>query len=96
MNTRTLNEKCARDKDDERHMCPLQLDTIERCLDLWTNEGDLVLSPFAGIGSEGYCAINMGRRFIGAELKKSYFDVAVNNLREASSPKKQMALFDAK
>lgn len=91
--TRTLNEKCARDKDDERHMCPLQLDVIERCLDLWTNEGDLVLSPFAGIGSEGFCSINMGRKFIGAELKKSYFDVAVRNLQQASSPKKQMRLF---
>jgi DNA modification methylase len=91
--TRTLNEKQARDKDDERHMCPLQLDTIERCLDLWTNPGDLVLSPFAGIGSEGYSAVNMGRRFIGAELKKSYFDVAVRNLQEASAPKKQMDLF---
>jgi hypothetical protein len=91
--TRTLNEKQARDKDDERHMCPLQLDTIERCLDLWTNPGDMVLSPFAGIGSEGYSAVNMGRRFIGAELKKSYFDVAVRNLQEASAPKKQMDLF---
>lgn len=91
--TDTLNYKQARDKDDERHMCPLQLPVIERCIDLWTNEGDTVLSPFAGIGSEGYGAIKQGRKFIGVELKKSYFDVAVRNLSEAASPKKQMALF---
>lgn len=91
--TKTLNCKLARDKDDERHMCPLQTQVIERCLDLWTNEGDLVLSPFAGIGSEGYCSLQMGRRFIGAELKPSYYNVAVRNLSEASSPKKQLSLF---
>ncbi len=91
--TNTLNYKQARDKDDERHMCPLQLDVIERCIDLWTNENDLILSPFAGIGSEGYGALMQGRKFIGAELKKSYFDVAVRNLTEASQPKKQMELF---
>lgn len=91
--TRTLNEKLAREKDDERHMCPLSLDVIERCIELWTNEKDLILSPFTGIGSEGYCALNMGRRFVGAELKKSYFDVAAKNLTEASSTKKQLALF---
>lgn len=91
--TRTLNEKLAREKDDERHMCPLQLDVIDRCLDLWTNPDDLIFSPFTGIGSEGWCSINMGRRFIGAELKKSYFDVAVKNLKGASGPK-QKAIFD--
>jgi hypothetical protein len=92
--TRTLNEKLAREKNDERHMCPLQLDTIERCIELWTNEGDTVLSPFAGIGSEGYCALKMGRKFIGIELKKSYFDVAVNNLNEVKKQsKQQMSLF---
>lgn len=91
--TRTLNQKQARDKDDERHMCPLQLDTIERCIDLWTNEGDTVFSPFTGIGSEGYGALNMGRKFIGSELKESYYNVALKNLREASAPKKQMSLF---
>lgn len=68
--TRTLNYKQARDKDDERHMCPLQLTVIERCIELWTNKKDTVLSPFAGIGSEGYGALGMGRKFIGAELKK--------------------------
>jgi DNA modification methylase len=93
--TRTLNEKQARDKDDERHMCPLQLDTIERCLELWSNPGDVVFSPFLGIGSEGYCSLQMDRKFIGIELKKSYFDVAVKNIIEASSPKKQMEMFNA-
>jgi len=92
--TRTLNEKLAREKDDERHMCPLQLDTIERCLELWTNEGDTVLSPFGGIGSEGYCSLQMGRKFIGIELKKSYFDVAIKNLKDAKhQQKQQMSLF---
>jgi len=91
--TRTLNERQAREKDDERHMCPLQLDVIERCVDLWTNEGDTVFSPFAGIGSEGYGALNLGRKFVGAELKKSYFDCAVKNITEASKPKKQLSLF---
>lgn len=91
--TRTLNEKLAREKNDERHMCPLSLDVIERCIELWTNEGDLISSPFTGIGSEGYSALNMGRRFIGSELKKSYFDVAVKNLSEACKTEKQLSLF---
>lgn len=85
--TRTLNEKNARDKNDERHMCPLQLDVIERCIDLWTNENDIVLSPFAGIGSEGYGALNMNRKFIGIELKESYFKEAIKNLKKASALK---------
>jgi len=93
--TRTLNEKLAREKEDERHMCPLQLDVIERCIELWTNPDDKILSPFAGIGSEGYCALQMGRRFIGSELKKSYFDVACKNLEQAvCRNKKQMNLFE--
>ncbi len=93
--TRTLNEKLAKEKDDERHLCPLQLDVIERCIELWTNPGDTVFSPFAGIGSEGYCALQMGRRFIGIELKKSYFDVACKNLADAKDRmNKQMRLFD--
>lgn len=78
--TNTLNVQQAREKDDERHICPLQLDVIARCLELWTNKGDVVLSPFAGIGSEGYEAVRMGRKFMGIELKKSYYDVAVKNL----------------
>jgi len=78
----TLNVKQAREKDDERHICPLQLDVISRCLELWTNKGDIVFSPFAGIGSEGYEALKMKRRFIGCELKKSYYNVTVKNLKE--------------
>jgi len=82
--TNTLNIQLARDKNDERHICPLQLDVIARCLELWTNEGDIVLSPFAGIGSEGYESVKMGRKFIGIELKKSYYDIAIQNLKKAS------------
>lgn len=79
----TLNRKLAREDDDERHICPLQLDLIERCMFLWSNPGDLVLSPFMGIGSEGYVATAMGRRFIGSELKPSYFDIAKANLEQS-------------
>lgn len=81
----TLNKKGARTEDDERHICPLQIDVIERCLELWSKHGDVVLSPFAGIGSEGYTALKMGRRFIGVELKKSYFDLAILNLKDAKT-----------
>jgi DNA modification methylase len=81
--SRTLNYREAREDDDERHICPLQLDVIERGLKLWSREGDLVLSPFAGIGSEGFCALKMGRRFIGAELKESYWNIACQNLDAA-------------
>lgn len=80
---RTLNKLPARDENDEKHMCPLQLDVIERCIHLWTNPGDLVASPFTGIGSEGYCAVKMGRRFVGAELKPQYWDLAVQNIADA-------------
>jgi len=76
----TLQKKSARDNEDERHICPLQLDVIERCLMLWTNPGDIVASWFAGIGSEGYVAIQMGRKFLGVELKESYYNVAKVNL----------------
>lgn len=81
--SRTLQFKTARESDDERHICPLQLDVIERAMELWSNPGDLVFSPFAGIGSEGYVAIEMGRRFVGAELKRSYWELAKRNLSEA-------------
>lgn len=81
--TRTLQYRGARSDKDERHICPLQLDVIERCLELWSRPGDVVYSPFMGIGSEGHCALNAGRSFIGGELKASYFDVAVNNLEAA-------------
>lgn len=79
--TRTLNVQQARDDKDEKHICPLQLDTIERCLELWTTKGDIVLSPFAGIGSEGYVAIKMKRKFVGIELKEQYYKVAKKNLK---------------
>lgn len=80
--TKTLNYREARGEDDERHICPLQLETIERCVRLWSNPGETVLSPFAGIGSEGYESIRHGRRFVGIELKPEYFAVAAKNLRE--------------
>ena len=79
----TLQYRSAREHEDERHICPLQLQVIERAMDLWTNPGDLVLSPFAGIGSEGYVAVKMGRRFIGSELKRSYWEQACRNLDQA-------------
>lgn len=81
----TLQKESARENDDERHICPLQLDVIERALQLWSNPNDIVLSPFMGIGSEGYKSLEMDRRFVGIELKKSYYDVAVDNLRRAVS-----------
>jgi hypothetical protein len=83
--TRTLQYRAARENEDERHICPLQLDVIERAIELWSNPGDLVLSPFTGIASEGYTAVKMGRRFIGAELKRSYFELACKNMEHAAS-----------
>lgn len=80
--TNTLNARVARDEADERHICPLQLDFIERCVRLWSNPGEIVLSPFAGIGSEVYAAVKLGRRGLGVELKPSYWRTAVNNLRD--------------
>lgn len=92
----TLQYRSAREDDDERHICPLQLEVIRRALKLWTNEGDTVLSPFAGIGSEGHCALEMGRRFIGAELKRSYYEQACRNLEAVSrDTKKQADMFAA-
>lgn len=79
----TLQYQSAREHNDERHICPLQLTVIERGIDLWTNPGDIVLSPFAGIGSEGYKAVQMGRRFVGCELKTSYFQQAAKNIADA-------------
>lgn len=76
----TLQKKSARDDKDERHICPLQLEVIQRCIELWTNTGDIVLDPFAGIGSVPYVALKMGRRGIGVELKESYYKQAKNNL----------------
>lgn len=77
------NYRTGKGERDERHICPLQLDVIERCVHLWTNEGDVVLSPFAGVGSEGDGSVRMGRKFVGIELKKEYFDVAKKNLTAA-------------
>lgn len=92
--TNTLNTTVAKANDDERHICPLQLDLIERCVRLWSNREDIVLSPFAGIGSEGYVSILHGRRHVGIELKPSYFNVAVNNLRRAEAEVHTPSLFD--
>ncbi len=89
----TLNVAVARANDDERHICPLQLGTIERCVRLWSNPHELVLSPFAGIGSEGYEALRLNRRFWGAELKPEYYDVAVRNLQTATLKRTQGDLF---
>ena len=90
----TLSYMQARDSNDERHICPLQLDVIERCIELWSNPGDVVLSPFAGIGSEGYVAVTRGRRFIGVELKPSYYEVAVKNLHAAEMETERVSIFD--
>jgi hypothetical protein len=79
----TLNKQAAREDADEKHICPLQLDVINRCLELWTNPNDIVLSPFGGIGSEGWCSILKNRRFIGIELKPSYYAQAVGYLHQA-------------
>ena len=79
----TLQYQSAREHDDERHICPLQLEVIRRGIELWTNPGDVVLSPFAGIGSEGHVAVQMGRKFVGVELKQSYYRQAVRNLHNA-------------
>ena len=86
----TLQKASARDERDERHICPLQLDVIGRALTLWSNSGDIVLSPFAGISSEGYQAIKMGRKFIGVELKPSYFKQGYLNLKAAEENQNQL------
>ncbi len=92
--SKTLQYTSAREASDERHICPLQLEVIERAVELWTNPGDLVLSPFAGIGSEGYVSLQLGRCFVGAELKESYYKQAVANLRHIEEQKGQRTLFD--
>lgn len=81
----TLNRMGAKDENDEKHIAPLQLPVIERCVELWSNPGDVVLDPFNGIGSTGYQSLLMGRKYIGIELKESYYNVAIKNLREAES-----------
>ena len=92
----TLQYRAARENSDERHICPLQLDVIERAVKLWSNPGDIVLSPFGGIGSEGYIAVKDGREYIGIELKKSYFDLACKNLAAAVEESQTLTLFDMK
>lgn len=91
--TNTLNAAAGRDENDEKHICPLQLETIERAITLWTNEGDAVLTPFMGIGSEVYQAIKMNRKGIGFELKDSYFAEAVKNIKFVEQEMKQTSLF---
>jgi hypothetical protein len=89
----TLQRESAREERDERHIAPLQLEVIRRAVRLWTNPGDIVLSPFAGIGSEGYVSIQEGRRFVGVELKRSYWIQAVANLERAVFKTNQPSLF---
>lgn len=91
--SRTLQKDSAREDKDERHIAPLQLQVIERCLQLWTNKGDTVFSPFMGIGSEGYVSNQMDRKFIGSELKESYFKQARLNLESIQNSKRQLTLF---
>lgn len=92
--TNTLNERVAREQADERHICPLQLDFIERCVRLWSNPGETVLSPFAGIGSEIYQAVKFGRVGLGIELKESYWRTAVDNLITLENDLSAPSLFD--
>jgi len=92
--TNTLNVRAGRETADERHICPLQLDFIERCVRLWSNPGEVVLSPFAGIGSEVYTARKNGRYGIGCELKPSYWRTAVDNLRRLDAEMSVPSLFD--
>lgn len=89
----TLQYRSAREDEDERHICPLQLQVIQRAMELWTAPGDVVLSPFTGIGSEGHVALTLGRRFVGAELKQSYYEQAARNLAAADAEPAQRAMF---
>jgi DNA modification methylase len=91
--TETLNVVEAREQEDERHICPLQLGTIERCVKLWSNAGETVLSPFAGIGSELYQSVKLKRKAIGIELKPTYYTVAIRNLKRAESSNAELPLF---
>ena len=87
--SKTLQRTSIRDEKDEKHICPLQLDVIERCIKLWTNENDIVLTPFLGIGSEVYSAIKMNRYGVGIELKSTYYNQAVENCKQANRIKPQ-------
>ena len=90
----TLNGANCNEENDERHICPLQLPVIERCVKMWTNENDIVFTPFAGIGSEVYQSIKMNRKAIGIELKKSYYNQAVRNCEAIENEMSQPTLFD--
>lgn len=92
--TNVLNFQMARENQDEKHIAPLQLDVIARCVDLWSNRGELVYTPFAGIGSELYVAVKAGRRAVGGELKRSYFEWAVKNLERLESEMAMPTLFN--
>lgn len=92
--TNTLNTAVAKEDADERHICPLQLDFIERCVRLWSNPGDLVLDPFGGIGSTGVVALRFGRRSFSCELKPSYWATAVRNLQQAEADLSRPSLLD--
>ena len=83
----------SKENDDERHLCPLQLPVLERCVRLWSNAGETVLSPFAGIGSEGFVSVKQGRRFVGVELKPSYWRAGVRNLRRAEAEANPLDMF---
>lgn len=89
----TLQFRNAKDNDDDKHICPLQLDVISRCIQLWSNPGDIVLTPFMGIGSEVYQAVKMGRKGIGFELKESYFNAAKKNVQSSIEENKQADMF---
>ncbi len=89
----TLQKESAREEDDERHICPLQLEVIQRGIELWTNAGEIVFSPFAGIGSEGHVALRQDRKFVGCELKESYWLQACQNLAVAEREARPMDLF---
>jgi DNA modification methylase len=88
--TNTLQYYIARDKDDEKHVCPLQLETIERCIKLYSNPGETVLTPFMGIGSEAFMALKLKRKAIGIELKESYFRVALQNLKAEENSNEEL------
>ena len=90
----TLRYSAGRAADDEKHICPLQLGTIERCIKLYSNPGETVLTPFLGIGSEAYMAVKLGRKAIGIELKESYFQIAIQNLKDIEIEKSMPTLFD--
>jgi DNA modification methylase len=94
--THTLNVREGKGENDVKHICPLQLDVIERCIRLYSNPGEIVFSPFTGIGSEGYMALKLERRFYGCELKQEYYDAAIKNMRRAVNQRTQretMSLF---